>query len=69
MEAAIYGEMKVDVRMGTRQEMDSQLLQIVIAKQTSRIIIFCRGSTEVGKVQKMLLTVFNNILIFNLIFT
>lgn len=54
MEAAIYGGMKIDVRFGTPQEMDSHLIQIMREKVMSRTIIFCRGSTEVFKVEKML---------------
>lgn len=54
MEAAIYGGMKLDVRLGTPQEMDSRLLEIMQEKLMSRTIIFCRGSTEVLKIEKML---------------
>ncbi len=54
MEAAIYGGMKLDVRRGTSEEMDRDLLEIVQSKQFSRTIIFCRGSAEVFKVEEML---------------
>lgn len=57
MEAAIYGGMKLDVRLGTSDEMDSHLLEIVREKRLSRTIVFCRGSAEVFKVERMLSTV------------
>ena len=40
MEAAFYGGMKLDVRRGTHEEMDLDLLEI------AQSIIFCRGSAE-----------------------
>ena len=60
MEAAIYGGMKLDVRRGTSEEMNHQLLEIVRSKILSRTIIFCRGSDEVYKVEEMLSMVLLN---------
>ncbi|XP_032782601.2 putative ATP-dependent RNA helicase TDRD12 isoform X1 [Daphnia magna] len=57
MEAAIYGGMKLDVRLGTSDEMDCHLLEIMQKKRLSRTIIFCRGSAEVFKVERMLSTI------------
>ncbi|XP_057379935.1 putative ATP-dependent RNA helicase TDRD12 isoform X2 [Daphnia carinata] len=57
MEAAIYGGMKLDVRLGTCDEMDCHLLEILQKKRLSRTIIFCRGSAEVFKVERMLSTI------------
>lgn len=54
LEASVYGGMKLDVRRGTPEEMDCQLLEIVQKKKYSRTIIFCRGSSEVFKVETML---------------
>lgn len=58
MEAAIYGGMKLYIHQGDSQEMDSHLLKIMKEKHLTRTIIFCRGSAEVSKVDKMLTEVF-----------
>lgn len=68
MEAAIYGGMKLDVRRGTPEEMDRDLLEIVQSKRFSRTIIFCRGSAEVFKVEQMLSEVLYIKLCFNNLF-
>ena len=54
MEVAIYGQMKVDVRRGTCEEMDAALLEIVNLKRTTPTMIFCRDAKEIRKVRGML---------------
>lgn len=67
MEAAVYGKMKLDVRLGTAKEMDCLLLQIVREKLSTRTIIFCRGATEVSKVADMISTVLSLTLFSNFV--